>query len=89
MIVSPGFCVTCEKPIHTACSACGSKKFSKEFTEVTVRWSNGSQMPIGICLDCSTGNKWNTPEGKKGIAQAHFDYWEKAGGHYDKELSIV
>lgn len=89
MIVSPGYCVTCEKQIHNACPTCGSKSFSKEFTEVVVQWSNGSKMPIGICTECSTGNKWITPEAKAGIAKAHFDYWDKTGGRYDKEVVIV
>ncbi len=89
MIVSPGLCVTCEKPVAAACPACGAQKFAANFTEVTVQWSNGSRMPIGICTDCSTGNKWNTPEAKAGIAKAHFDYWDKMGGTYDPEISLV
>lgn len=89
MIVSPGYCVTCEKAIHAACGSCGAKKFSRDFTEVTVQWSNGSKMPIGICTECAAGNKWNTPEALAGITKAHWDYWDKTGGKYDKAVTLV
>ncbi len=89
MIVNPGQCVVCEKSIASVCPTCGSKRFSELFTEVTVQWSNGSLMPIGICRDCAKDNKWSTPEAKAGIAQAHWDYWDKTGGRYDKAVVLA
>jgi hypothetical protein len=46
-------------------------------------------MKIGICNDCATKHIWASEEGKQGITQAHWDYWDKMGSAYDKGVIIV
>lgn len=84
-----GYCMICDKEIAKKCDSCDAKIKTPDYTEVQVEWSNGSKMKIGVCVDCATNHKWATPEAKKGIMQTHWDYWDKKGGAYDKEVVLV
>lgn len=82
MICQPGLCCVCEKSI-----ADGGRP-TDQYTQVTVKWSNGSKMDIGVCKGCASSHAWNTPEAKVGITKAHQDYWTKMGGTFDHEVVI-
>lgn len=84
-----GYCCCCGVEISEVCLSCGARQFSSRKREVMVEWSNGSKMPIGICESCDGARLWQTPEKRKSIALAHFDYWEKNGGSPDRTLIIV
>ena len=71
------------------CMFCGKDHTQGNHSEVTVEWSNGSKMPIGMCRDCSTSHVWTTAEGKTKIRDWHFQYWDEHGGNYNKGLTIV
>lgn len=47
-----GLCLNCEKDLLRTCSSCGSKQKSNDYTEVLLNLTNGSKMPIAVCLDC-------------------------------------
>lgn len=70
------------------CMFCG-KSHVQDHAQVVVQWSNGSQMPIGLCTGCATSHVWATPEGKKTITEWHWKYWDENGGTYDKAVTIV
>lgn len=84
-----GHCLICDKETATTCGACSHKRPNADYTQVEVQWSNGSKMPIGVCTTCAASGAWSTPEAKQAITQAHWDIWEKTGGHYDKEVVIA
>lgn len=46
-----GLCIVCEKDLMITCGACGTKKKGNDYTEVTMDLSNGSRMPIAVCLE--------------------------------------
>ena len=89
MRAEAGYCSVCDKEIAKTCASCSVKSKTSDYTEVEVVWSNGAKMKIGVCLDCATNHKWMTPGAKAGITQAHWDYWDKLGGKYDKEVILV
>lgn len=84
-----GYCTVCEKDIAKTCETCGHKGKTHDYTEVTMEWSNGAKMPIGVCVDCAKSHAWATQEAKLGITKAHWAAWDKANGHYDPEVVIV
>lgn len=84
-----GYCGVCDKEIATSCPACSHKKPTHDYTEVDVQWSNGAKMKIAVCTHCAKTHAWATPEAKAGITKAHWDAWNKTGGHYDKEIVLV
>lgn len=84
-----GFCSVCDKVIARTCDSCPAKTPTNEYTEVEVTWSNGAKMKIGVCLDCAKSHAWMSPKVKEGITQAHWDYWDKKGAKYDKEVVVV
>lgn len=47
-----GFCLLCEKDVMVSCGTCGHKKHGNNYTEVLLDLSNGSKMPIAVCLEC-------------------------------------
>lgn len=47
-----GLCLICEKNLMVTCPTCGHKKFGNEYTEVLLDLTNGSKMPIAVCLGC-------------------------------------
>lgn len=89
MICQAGKCCVCEKDIAETCPTCGSKRFNEQHNQVEVKWSNGSVMPIGVCRDCASNHKYDTPEAKRGITEAHWKYWEAQGAKPDKAVVIV
>lgn len=84
-----GYCTVCEKEIARSCPSCSHKTPTHDYTEVSVEWSNGSKMPIAVCVDCAKAHLWTTPEAKAGITKAHWAVWDKANGKYDREVVIV
>jgi hypothetical protein len=90
VICQMGKCCICEKDIATTCVSCGTKKFTQDHTRIEVKWSNGSVMPIGVCRSCAEKHAANmSDEIKKGITEAHINFWEGAGGHPDRSIVIV
>lgn len=83
MIGVPGGCTVCDKPIIA------NGKPTEDHTQVTVNWSNGSQMVVGVCRDCATNHKWATDEGKNAIQNWHWTYWDMTHGKYDKGVTLV
>lgn len=47
-----GLCICCEKDMMTTCPTCQHKKPGPEYTEVLMDLSNGSKMPLAVCLCC-------------------------------------
>lgn len=47
-----GLCILCEKDLMITCPTCNHKKPGNNYTEVTLDLTNGSKMPIAVCLDC-------------------------------------
>lgn len=83
MIGVPGGCVVCDKPIIM------NGRPTEDHTQVTVKWSNGSDMTVGVCRDCATTHRWATDEGKKAIQNWHWTYWNRSNAKYDPEIVIV
>ena len=69
-----GVCLCCETEILSACKECGSKRPNGKYTEVLMKLSDGSRMPIAVCMDCKE-SVWN--EDKELIMQAVRDGWER------------
>lgn len=44
-----GLCIVCEKDLMIACATCGHKRPGNEYSEVLLKLSNGSLMPIVAC----------------------------------------
>lgn len=88
-MLEPGLCVICAKDIAPKCGECGTRKFGSQYTEVVMEWSNGSKMPVGVCLDCAKDNKHMTAHVKQQVTQDHHDYWEKQGQPRDKGIILV
>jgi hypothetical protein len=84
-----GYCAVCDKEIAKKCGACDTKVKTQDYTEVEVAWSNGAKMKIGVCVPCAKDHAWTSPTAKQAITQAHWDYWDKMGGKYDKEVVLV
>lgn len=53
-----GLCLVCEKKIMNACSTCNHKTKNGEYTEVLLNLSDGSKMPVAVCIACSQGPVW-------------------------------
>lgn len=83
MIGVPGFCTVCDKDITK------DGKLGPDFSEVEVKWSNGSKMRVGVCRTCATEHRWATPEGKIAIQAWHWTHWNNVRGKYDKDITIV
>lgn len=81
--------MVCEKDIAPPCGDCGGRKPGSQYTEVVMEWSNGSKMPIAVCLNCATSHEWCKPEVKAAITLAHQDHWAELGGRFDKAVVIV
>lgn len=47
-----GLCLCCEKEIISRCTQCGTGKPNSQYTEVHLNLSNGSKMPVAVCLGC-------------------------------------
>ena len=47
-----GICTLCEKSVMETCSTCGAKRHAGRYTEVLLDLTNGSKMPVAVCLDC-------------------------------------
>ena len=47
-----GICTNCGTEIMSKCSECGTKRPNARYTTVFMKLSNGSQMPIAVCIDC-------------------------------------
>lgn len=47
-----GLCLVCEKNLMSTCGSCGHKKPGNEYTEVLLDLTNGSKMPVAVCLTC-------------------------------------
>lgn len=84
-----GFCMVCQKDIAPACGDCRTRKPGSQYTEVVLEWSNGSKMPVAVCLDCATSHKWNTAHAKQMITKAHHDHWDEQQAVHDKGIVIV
>lgn len=52
MICEYGKCLHCGKDLMSACGTCGHKKPNNNYTEVRFDLTNGSKMPVAVCLDC-------------------------------------
>ena len=85
-MIQPGYCMICNAKTHTQCGTCGTKKFNDQHTEVEVKWSNGSKMRVGVCVDCAKNNLHDLSENKKKIGDAHHDHWQ---GKSDRSVTIV
>lgn len=83
MIGVPGGCVVCDNPITD------NGRPMPNHTQVTVRWSNGSDMVVGVCVTCASTHAWSTDAGKKMITNWHHTYWDRVGAKYDKAVIIV
>lgn len=89
MAIEYGFCMVCGKEICPACRECGTRKPGSQYTEVTMDWSNGSKMQVGVCVDCAVANKHTTAHAKAKITEAHQKHWEEKGGQFDKGIVLV
>lgn len=79
----PGYCCVCDK------SLVQDGRITGDYTQVEMKWSNGSVMPIAVCKDCAKDHKFDTAHAKAQITQSHQEYWDKTGGRYDKAVIIV
>lgn len=79
-----GLCTHCEKSIMDTCPTCSSKRHNGQYTEVTMNLTNGSKMPVAVCLDCKD-TIWQAD--KKALMQAVRDGWEREHNldHWPKE----
>lgn len=88
-MIEAGYCMICGAKTHTICSACGSKKFNDQHTEVEMKWSNGSKMMVGVCVTCAVKNAHHDPAHKEKVAKAHHDHWMEQGGKVDRGVTLV
>lgn len=89
MAIEFGYCMICHKEIAPKCGDCSTRKPGSQYTEVTLDWSNGSHMPVAVCLDCASQNRHTTADAKRRITEAHQNHWTEKGGTFDKEIVIV
>lgn len=82
-----GICLVCEKPIVQTCITCGNLGKAVNYTEIQLRWSNGSMMQTPVCRECSVGPVWQAD--KTALTQAIWSAWDELGARYDKEIVIV
>lgn len=82
-----GYCSICEKEIAPMVD--GTRHLGSQYTEVEMKWSNGSKMQVAVCTDCAAANAHATAHAKAGITHAHWDVWDKQQGTYDKEVILV
>lgn len=47
-----GICTHCETDVMSTCKECGTHRPNGKYTEVMMNLSNGSKMPVAVCLDC-------------------------------------
>lgn len=73
-----GLCLICEKDLMVSCPTCNHKKPSNEYTEVHIDLTNGSKMPIAVCLGCK--DKVHLQD-KKEIMCAVRKGWHKEHDH--------
>lgn len=83
-----GYCTTCEKEIALPREGSQTRIPTNDYSEVEVKWTNGSRMKIAVCVNCAKSHIWATPEAKKGITIAHWEAWDKLGGAYDQRVVI-
>ena len=69
-----GYCLVCEREILATCKECGAKRPNGLYTEVKLKLSNGTQMPIATCLGCKD-KVWK--EDKAKIMEAVRAGWSK------------
>ena len=69
-----GFCLCCDKKILDDCPTCGSKRKTGDYTEVLLDLTNGSKMPIAVCLGCKDSVYH---EDKIKVMQAVRDGWRR------------
>lgn len=48
-----GFCILCEKKIAISCPSCGHKTPTPDFTQSQLPLSDGSQLIVAVCVECS------------------------------------
>lgn len=84
-----GKCMVCDKDIAPKCPTCNVRSRGSDYTEVTVEWSNGSKMPIAVCLACAKSHAWNTAHAKARITESHHQHWSSQGGSFDRGVVIV
>lgn len=82
-----GYCITCDKEIANKCGSCDSKKPNNQYTEVAVKWSNGANMQMACCSDCSRDYFWKA--NKEEMTKAVWQAWDKSGGSYSRDVVIV
>lgn len=69
-----GLCLICEKDLMKACPTCAHKTPTNDYTEVLVDLTNGSKMPLAVCLHCK--DKVHTSD-KKQIMASVRQGWHK------------
>lgn len=80
-----GLCLYCEKDLMTTCPTCSHRKPGNNYTQIFFPLTNGSQMPVVVCLD-HKDTIFNAD--KKEIMKAVRDGWhqehDKMGWTKDK-----
>lgn len=89
MAIEYGFCMVCKTEIAPKCGDCSTRKPGNRYTEVQMEWSNGSKMPVAVCVECAVSHKWTTAHAKAAITEAHQNHWAEQGGQFDKAVVIV
>lgn len=82
-----GYCLICDKEIATKCSHCSSKTKNGAYTEVQLKWSNGSKMQMAVCTDCAPAKVWKAD--KTEMTKAVWDSWDKMGHTYSKDIVLA
>lgn len=83
-----GFCLVCEKEIAPKCDSCKSgRRPGPEYTEVQIKWTNGSLMTTAVCIDCAKGPIWSAD--KKAMTEATWQAWDKTNANYSKDVVIA
>lgn len=47
-----GLCLNCEKDLMKSCPTCNHRTAGNNYTEIFFPLTNGTQMPVAVCLDC-------------------------------------
>lgn len=82
-----GYCLVCDKEIAKKCDSCATKKPTEDYTEVELKWSNGSKMVTAVCVECARDKVWTAD--KKEMQQAIWSAWDKQKAVYSKEVVLV
>lgn len=82
-----GYCLSCDKELAHSCPTCSTRKPNEHYTEIEMKWSNGSRIKLAVCVDCAPEKVWKLD--KKEVTQAIHSAYDKVGYEYNKEVSIV